>query len=425
MIIHVGYAAPSLGGASILRDRKSIYVLGNTRLFRPVLPWSITDDRPKPIQTHTGYRTMYGSRSNFISGEQRQLKGSGIEGTLVVNDPDSENVYELPLTVFLFDPKSRWSATAPDHVVIFTSNGQVQAHWGSVETRNKTAEAGRTISGLRRLAQDVLFTEVGLDRLPPHLRSRVVSADRTRFTDVPLARAIQSETARWLAEQPELQELEKELSRERSRSTGRAQVKSKTLDEIAKRLGFRGSWTPPPRPPTPPKPPPVLLDEPTELSGNETISLVLGKTRTAHFSLNAHDGFLAEKAVEVELRAEGLSFAADPIPSSLRRGRFSMELLISDDENVGMYSGLLTAGFLARAGSLKTLEWPFKLKVLTAPVDPTPPPDRKHAGHRPIVEWVENDSKTVGDVNDGSPAQSWLRSIADPSTSILVTSGSP
>lgn len=397
MVTHVAYAAPGLGEAKILRDRKSIYVLGNTRLFDPVLPWSIVDSRPSP--THDG-RTMYGSRSNFMAGKQSQLPGSGIEGSLAVKDPDTSETYEIPITVFLFEKESRWSATAADHVVVFTSHGQVQAHWAHNETRNRTALATGTISGLRRVAKDVLFVDVVLDHLPPRLRSRAVSADRTRFTDIPVAKAIQEETARWLAEQPDLQELEKELSLDRSRSTDRLQVRSKILDEIARRLGFKGQPTRTPDEPRPPKPPQVLLDEPTQLSGNATITLVAGKTRTVHFSLNARDGFLMDRVADVELEVEGFDLTNEPRPSSLRRGRFSVEMLAAEKSSPGKYAATAKVSFLAKAGGRKTLEWPFKITLHDTPPERPEPPRPQGRGGRPVVEWADRDSTLVGDVSD-------------------------
>lgn len=398
LVTHISYAAPGMGKASILRDRKSIYVLGNTRIFDPVLPWSIVDDRSD--KAHTGYRVMYGSRSNFIGGEQRQLKGSPLNGVLLVSDPEGGEAYDLPITAFLFDPSSRSAATSPDHVVVFTSNGQVQAHWGAVETRNRTAEAGGTISGLRRVAQNVMFVEVDLDRVPSRVRSRVVSADRTRFTDIPVAKTIELETARWLTEQPVLLELEKELSLDRSRSTGRAQVSSKTLDEIARKLGFRGSGGTRLRKSSPPKPPQVLLAEPTELSGHGVVSVVLGKTKTIHFSLNAVDDFLARMVAEVELDIEGLLLPAKPAASSLRGGRFSMELLVGSEAEPAEHSAVARIRFMARSGGLKTLTWPFKLVLLKEPRPLVDPPGKKKSGPRPVVRWVELESSRVGDVSD-------------------------
>lgn len=399
LVTHVSYAAPNLGNAPILRDRNSIYVLGNTRLFDPVLPWSVVDDRAK--QTHSGMRGMYGSRSNFISGEQRQLKASPLDGHLIVPDPDGQGVFKLPIMVFLFEEGSRWSSTARDHVVLFTSNGQVQAHWGSVDTRTKTAEVGQTLTGLRRVAEKIMLVDVDLDPIPARIRSRVVSADRTRFTDVPLAKAIQRETARWLNEQAVLQELEKELSLERSRGTEQISVKSKTLDEIARKLGFIGTGGRGTGNPRPPKQPAVLLAEPTELSGHEKISIISDMPRTVHFSLNAKDGFLPDHGATVELNIDGANLLVEPAPSSLRSGRFSLEVLIGQDVAPTLYTATAAVTFLAAAGGTKTLEWPFKVEVLSEPPPPSNRPGANKKGRRPIVRWHKGDSAVVGDVSDG------------------------
>ena len=116
MVTHVAYNAPYLARhTKAAIDSRSLWVMGNTRLYDPVLPWSYVDERDG---TGEPRRIMYGRARNFRDGSPQQMRESPLVAQVPVQDPDTGEVYELSLAAFLFDKAARRNAS--DVVIIDT-----------------------------------------------------------------------------------------------------------------------------------------------------------------------------------------------------------------------------------------------------------------------------------------------------------------
>lgn len=380
MATHVAYNAPDLAKhTKAAVDSRSLWVMGNTRLYDPVLPWSYVDERPG---NNDPRKTMYGRARNFRDGTPQQMRESPLVAKVPVQDPDTGDIYELSLAAFLFERSARRNATARDHTVCFVTNGQVQAHWDAAETRKRTAEAQGSYTGLRRVAEKVLFVEVGCDAIDHVRRSEMVAPDRTHLTDNALARAVQTAVADWLVNQPTITELERDLALNVSRGPSGVVIADKVLDEIGRKLGFTGVGAPSGDPP-PPRPPEVLLPEPTQLSGPTTITVVAGVTKQVSFSLNAEDDFFTRGAPTVTFAVDDLDPPVRGTPGALSRGRFTASVVIDDRYDEGVYGASCTVEWLSAAGTMKELRWDLKVRFVHEAPEPTPPDPRP--GSRPLV----------------------------------------
>ncbi|MBW3613919.1 MAG: hypothetical protein KY439_01230 [Actinobacteria bacterium] len=380
MVTHVAYNAPDLARhTKAAVDSRSLWVMGNTRLYDPVLPWSYVDERDSAAEVR---KTMYGRARNFRDGTPQQMRESPLVAKVPVQDPDTGEVHELAVSAFLFDRSARRNATARDHTVCFVTNGQVQAHWDAAETRKRTAEAQGSYTGLRRVAEQVLFVEVGCDAIPHVRRSEMVAPDRTRLTDNALARAVQTAVADWLVNQPTITELERDLAMNVSRGSSGIVIADKVLDEIGRKLGFTGVGAPTGDPPAP-RPPEVLLPEPTQLTGPNTVTVIAGKTKQVSFALNAEDDFLGRGAATITFVVDDLESPVRGTPGPLSRGRFTTSVVLDDTTPEGVYGAYCLVEWLSAAGSMKELRWDLKVKFLHEAPEPTPPDPKP--GARPLV----------------------------------------
>ncbi len=391
LVTHIAYRAKDIGLRSKSKnDSRSIWVVGNTRLYDPVLPWSVSDDRYDDTAGEP-YR-LYGRRRMFEGGSPQQMQGSPQEAELPLIDPESGETGSLGVKAFVFTKEARRNATARDHAVLFTINGYAQAVWSPAEVSRRTADARGGVTGLRRIPE-LMFVAVSLDSLPPRLRSLTVSPDRSGFTDTRLAREIQYQVAQWLVTDPYFHDLERELDAAEVRRVNAAPIDEKLLKEISQKLGLPGlggggGGTRRGDPP----PPELLLDEPTHLQGPDSVQLLAGEARRVTLNLNAKDGFVPSFA-EVAVLAEELELLGGTAPTKLRRGRFSINLLVPKDTPEGDYKVEIVTSWLNRGSSIEQeLSWPLSVTVLSERAEKPPP---VAAGKMPVVVW---DSKATAEV---------------------------
>lgn len=403
LVTHVAYNAPDLAQhTKAAIDSRSLWVMGNTRLYDPVLPWSYVDERPG---NNDSKKTMYGRARNFRDGSPQQMRESPLEAKVPVQDPETGEVHELAISAFLFDRSARRNATARDHTVCFVTNGQVQANWDAAETRKRTAEAQNSYTGLRRVAEQVLFVEVGCDAIPHVRRSEMVAPDRTHLTDNSLARAVQDAVADWLVNQPTIAELERDLAMNVSRGTSGVVIADKVLDEIGRKLGFTGVGASTGDPP-PPRPPEVLLPEPTQLTGPNTITVIAGKTKQVSFALNAEDDFFTRKGATATFVIDDMVPPVRGTTGPLSRGRFTTSAVADHSIDEGTYGGSCTVEWLSAAGTMKELRWDFKVKFLHEAPEVTPPDPKP--GARPLVIFKhEGGADSAGLLEDQLSGNDW------------------
>ena len=401
MVTHVAYNAADLARhTKAAVDSRSLWVMGNTRLFDPVLPWSYTDER-----SGTDHKTMYGRARHFRDGSPQQMRESPIVAQVPVQDPDTGEIYELGLAAYLFERSARRNATARDHVVGFITNGQIQAHWDAAETRKRTAEAQGSFNGLRRVAENVLFLEVNCDQVPHVRRSEMVAPDRTHLTDTGLARAVQTAVADWLVNQPTISELEHDLALDASRGTSGVVIADKVLDEIGRKLGFTGVGAN--KTDAQPRPPEVLLPEPTALVGPQSVTVVAGVTKQISFSLNAEDDFFTRMGATATLVVTDLDPPVRGTPGALSRGRFTSSLVLDHGVDEGTYAAQCVVEWMSSAtGSLKELRWDLKVRFVHEAPEVTPPDPKP--GARPLVIMRdEGGTDLAGRLEDELTGNDW------------------
>jgi hypothetical protein len=401
-VTHIAYHAPDIAQhTKAAVDSRSLWVMGNTRLYEPVLPWSYIDERPG----NDAKKVMYGRARHFRDGHPQQMRESPLVARVPVQDPDTGDVYELAISAFLFERSARRNATARDHTVCFITNGQVQANWDSAETRKRTAEAQGSFTGLRRVAEQVLFVEVGCDAIPHLRRSEMVAPDRTHLTDNSLARAVQTAVADWLVGQPTIIELERDLAMDVARGSSGVVIADKVLDEIGRKLGFTGVGATVIDPPPPP-PPEVLLPEPTQLTGPTTITVVAGTTKQIGFALNTEDDFFTRRGATATFVIDDMDPPVRGTTGPLSRGRFTTSAVVDHSVDEGIYAGFCVVEWLSTAGVIKELRWDLKVRFVHEAPEPTTPDIKP--GARPLVVFKDDGGPdSAGRLEDSLSGNDW------------------
>ncbi len=167
-------------------DERSFDTIVNTRLFRPLFPirWRNDTDR---------------HRNTALAGFEGRLQKRVDEGTLPHGEETlpfniDGTTHQLPVSFWLFAagdvPGSRRKfAVAKDHVVLFTSNGQVHHHWDESKFRSRTK--------LNKLAGQVLV-EVRTDALDIRVRTSLFTPDRADLVATAVAVKLEEAVAGFL-----------------------------------------------------------------------------------------------------------------------------------------------------------------------------------------------------------------------------------
>jgi len=324
-------------------DRRSLYTLLNTRLFEPILP--IRVDRP---ERHP---------ENVRGGLKKKLEDNPGDpprsmGTDTLPFSTNGHTYHLPVTYHVFSPPdelgARRRAVAPDHVVIFTSNGQTHHQWKQNEFRDK-------IPSLKHLA-DRIFVVVETDELPITLRSTLFTADRSAIMHTKDAIRLEGEVASFLRDWDDLKEIHGGLVR-KALSSGQNQ---KSTLNLARELGraFQGigfgvgmvSRSEGNRNGTNGKgnaqpnntagaethsgnisPTIDLYSDPTILDGPEKVTAVRGESKFLRFHLNAIDGFIPNRAQLITSSNNEQISTREITVGRLSKGRIRISVAIPED----------------------------------------------------------------------------------------------
>ena len=399
----VGFRAEGIG-VSRLGDERSLDTVIDTRLFEPHLPVHLT-------------APVLGARAERLT----QLRGLGrrfadnprpdrIEGSEHLPFGYEGRTYQLPVRFYLFatgtDAGTRRRFVARNHAVLLNSNGQVHAHWTPAEFRHRTR--------LNKLADRILVV-LDTDPLPLELRTSLFTADRTDLLRNPAAVRLEEELVAFLNDWDELEEANNEMIRDSIRRSNRGRSTADLSERIAKAAATRG-WRATRRQENrrrrrPPRPA-ELLDDPTSLAGRTSARLERGRTHGIHYSLNARDGFVPNRA-ECLISTSHLDVDPDEdlTVGDLRNGLLRVSVAIPADAELTTAVLTLRVGpWLSVQGGLReALETETSIEIVDEDERPKPPPqpeDRRQAGgtmplatiwttHEDESEWAAN---TAGEV---------------------------
>lgn len=372
----VGFRAEGIG-ISRLGDERSLDTVIDTRLFEPPLPVHLT-------------APVLGKRAERLT----QLRGLGrrfadnprpdrIEGSEYLPFGYEGRSYQLPVRFYLFatggDAGTRRRFVARNHAVLLNSNGQAHAHWTPAEFRHRTR--------LHKLAERILVV-LDTDPLPLELRTSLFTADRTDLLRNPAAVRLEEELIAFLNDWDELDEANSEMIRDSIRRSNRGRSTVDLSERIVKAAAARGWRTAPRqenrrrrRPPRPAE----LLDDPTSLTGRASARLERGRTHGVHYSLNARDGFVPNRA-ECLISTNHLDIDPDEdlTVGELRNGLLRVSVAIpADAELTTAVLTLRVEPWLSVQGGLReALEAGTSIEIVDEDERPKPPPPEPENGRR-------------------------------------------
>jgi hypothetical protein len=384
------------------RDERSIDVVANTRLYRPVTPIRLTAWRP---------------RNDYLRGLATQLEkpDSGRpEGHDVLPIALDGTTYHLPVSFYVFNkPRTaggRDKSVAYGHTVALTSNGQVHHNWDAAEFKART--------NLQRIS-DRVFVVVAIDELPIKLRNRIFTADRQELNASEHARKLQDSLAGFLADWDALREIEHELIREAlaaSQEGTPGLAIARKISRLMRIKGFSptsgggagsGDGNGKRRKRKREKPSMPLYRDPTMIEGPETVELQQGKTAFLPYDINALDGFIPARAT-LEVSSSHPSIGSREITvSELREGRLRVSVAVPESAALGEYTlDVRIADWQLSSGGLgPDLLWSTKCTVVDENRNPAPKPQPSNgkgkAGSGPLVavRWADG-SKEGWQPND-------------------------
>ncbi|RSN37165.1 hypothetical protein DMC61_03650 [Amycolatopsis sp. WAC 04169] len=314
-------------------DERTFDTVANTRLFNPVMPIIFTNKTTRGRNT-----TLRGLRVRL---DNRSIKDTPRQDE-VLPFHHSGKTYHLPVKYYLFGDErkegGRDKFVAKDHVVTFTSNGQVHHCWNRQDFRNRT--------GLTRLS-DRVFVTVDTDALPIDLRTSLFTPDRSQMVQNPAALRLEEAVAAFLKDWEALQEANSKLIREALRGSDRP-----TLD-IARRIsravaarGFRVGGDPGTSGDGPGagksggtrggRPKSIEQhNDPTRIDGPAAARAEIGHTRFLTFTVDVVDEFWNSRgSLQVECDHEGIGPNEITIGKG-RNGRVRISLAVPDTSREG------------------------------------------------------------------------------------------
>lgn len=350
-------------------DERSFDTVTNTRLYRPVLPVRFTNMLARGEQRSTTIRGLAQrlDRAEHDFGEGEELLPFHHAGT----------TYQLPVRYVLFskkgEPGERRSYVAHDHVVLFTSNGQVHHHW--------TVQDFRTKTNLNKLSDRILVV-VETDALPIRLRTSLFTADRSELVRGDAALRLEEELRGFLEGWDALREENNALIREALRGDN----DQPTLD-IARRIGRaldvrgfglggatgRGGGSGPgngrggggggsTRPVT-------QHSDPTHIAGPATVRAVVGRTRSITYTVDVVDSFWDGRG-QLQVTSDHPDIRADHeiTVGKGHKGRVRVMVAVPDVAEPGIHElrVVLDGWFKASGGIGPTLEHTTKLELVDA-----------------------------------------------------------
>lgn len=348
-----------------LGDERSFDTIANTRLFKPVMPVRFRNETIDKSTTLLGlYKKLTEDRDEAFPTEDMSVPFSH-EGT----------TYELPVSYYLFSkpdtPGERRNFVAHDHVVAFTSNGQIQHHWIRAEFRARTR--------LNKLADRVLVV-VETDALPIELRTSFFTADRAGLVRMDVAVRLEETIAAALNDWDSLKEENSRLIRDALRGgneqTLEAALKiSRLLDFKGFQLG-QGDGTSGGTGGTGsgggggggrPKEIDTKLD-PTYIDGPANRTVQIGKTSFMTIYIDAVDEFWERGRGQLRVECDHAEIGPDEITHSKgRKGRIKLSVAVPETAKPGVDELRVTLeGWHRAAGGLgPTLTHTCKLELAT------------------------------------------------------------
>lgn len=373
-------------------DERAFHAIAQTRLFRPVLPFRHTSylvSRPEP-------RTVRGLEKALepdVLGREhgREPLPFHLDGV----------TYQLPVDWWVFpaaanESGGRNSLVAAQHVVAFTSGGQVHKHWDSTEFRARTR--------LNKLDTRI-FVAVNTDEIPINVRTSLFTPDRSDLVPTDDAIRLEEAVAAHLQGSYELSDLNAKLLRaEVERALGKRNTRA-VAQQISRAFRLRGGFNlASPNGTERPKKHKTrtqteLYPEPTYIEGPEHTTLRPGDTRSLTFHINAHDEFIdaGRGTLVVSTDHPALHSGKEIAVGDLRRGRLRVTLVIPDTAALGDFTiTARLAEWHRRSGGLAgPLSWHTKLIVTDSAPPPPPAPSSGGAadeGGEIALLWTDGQS---------------------------------
>jgi len=372
-------------------DERAFHAIAQTRLFRPVTPFRHTSylvKKPEP-------RTVRGLELALELEAEGRLHGS---------EPLPFHfggvTYQLPVNWWVFpapanEPGGRNSLVAAQHVVVFTSGGQVHKHWDASEFRERTR--------LNKLDTRI-FAAVDTDELPINVRTSPFTPDRSDLIPTDDAIRLEGAVAAHLQDSHELAEINAKLLREDiERALGNRNTRA-VAQRISRAVRLRGGFS-------------LgssngsgrgkkqktrkqieLYTEPTYIEGPESTTVRPGDTRSLTFYINAHDEFLdsGRGLLEIESDHPGLQLGKEIAIGNLRHGRLRVTLAIPDTAAFGDFAiaARLPEWSRLSGGLGGPLRWDTKLTVTDDQPTPRPPANRGASGEGEEIAllWIRGES---------------------------------
>lgn len=356
-------------------DERSFEAIVNTRLFKPVTPVKF---RHKFLETD-------GRDADTFRGLFKRLRDNPrpdrLEGQEVLPYLVGRDVYDLPVSFYVFakpqEPGERRKFVAKDHVLVFTSNGQVQKHWDSATFRYKTK--------LPKLADRILVV-VETDELPIQVRNTLFTADRQDFVRNEAAVRLEEQVARFLDDWDQLGEINSQLIREAISAGQDSRPTINIAKQISRALSLRGFSIAEPGGTTGggagarggkgPKVPVELLSDPTMLEGPEHVVAEEGETKFVRLTMNAENEFIPRRAkLEVTCTHPDINPAKIAV-GPLRAGRLRLSVPVPDEATKGVFQLVTSvAGWTRSSGGLgPELSWTTQFEVVEERRRPAPAP---------------------------------------------------
>lgn len=285
-------------------DSRTFDTIVNTRLVRPILPTRWRNYLARGDERATVLRGLDARLDNTKHSFPREEASIPfvLEG----------KPYFLRVAYVVFnDAKSegkRATFVAHDHCVLFTSNGQVQAHWTPAEFKSRTR--------LKKLDGRVLV-EVDLDTLPVDARTSLFTADRAGTVKSDMARRLDEQVAAFLNGWESLKDENDAILQEQLKSASAVSTRGVT-DKIRRAfaakgfgavsggtaMGGPGGATRSGGGKPGGKNQVTLHVDPTTITGPASLRLELGKTRFVSFWVDAFDEFFESGRGEVSVEAD-------------------------------------------------------------------------------------------------------------------------
>lgn len=322
----ISYGVEHIWVGTRLGDDRSFDTLLNTRLFDPVLP-----TRFHHFEQRESPANLRGLRKRLDDNPGKPARPHGKE-TLPFSAGGT--TYHLPISFWAFAGPSEASDqrrrfVSREHVVCFTSNGQVHHHLSQADFQHK-------IPTLKKLA-DRIFIVIEADELPIELRSTLFTSDRSAFMRTADALRLEEQVNAFIREWQTLRDLNGELIRESlsKAQDGRSTLSlARELGRAFKGIGFGGALT---NKGTPTAASSIerqqieLLNDPTYIDGPASVRAEVGGVKFIQYVIDAKDGFIPERAqLSVSVGPEcGLS-SKEITVGQLSKGRIRVAVSIPE-----------------------------------------------------------------------------------------------